>query len=471
MFLPYLFLLPLGVLASPVETKETHQLNRERLSRALVYFGKENFTWPVLDLKPVYHPSLKTADETTEELVADDDVSLEPKTELELIDELDAEEFLENAPETEFNSLSESQNLNEGPGEVVDELSNFVLDSAEAEESTTFSLPANHPLLNMPTEPPTSYKSVLEETKYLLHHEANDDPVDPEKDVYHITTIDIARPICSYFQHSVLGEDFGESTFPRVSYVSSAALPFRVHYAPGDDLRFESYKWPFAACNHACELQALQIRAMFDWELDPVNGESNLNDDTKQALMVAREICQWKNVHHHFAVDDCTGNTLRKRSDDTTHILETKPQNKIVKSTTTSQSVSFVCQTPPPAVQVAKEVVEKNLPEQKVRGNNFQVSDAARSAMQEIQNILSSTYSPQDLAQMFHTVVVACKIHRYTVTPMEELQISTTGPMVQQAMAQIGRVFADTQGRINVWETRDAIVRATQIYRYQQEHS
>jgi hypothetical protein len=115
--------------------------------------------------------------------------------------------------------------------------------------------------------------------------------------------------------------------------------------------------------------------------------------------------------------------------------------------------------------------MEKNLPEQKVRGNNFQVSDAARSAMQEIQNILSSTYSPQDLAQMFHTVVVACKIHRYTVTPMEELQVSTTGAMVQHAMAQIGRVFADTQGRINVWETRDAIVRATQIYRYQQEHS
>jgi hypothetical protein len=42
--------------------------------------------------------------------------------------------------------------------------------------------------------------------------------------------------------------------------------------------------------------------------------------------------------------------------------------------------------------------------------------------------------------------------------------------MVQEAMAQIGQLFAETQERINVWETRDAIVRATQIYRYQQEH-
>ena len=41
--------------------------------------------------------------------------------------------------------------------------------------------------------------------------------------------------------------------------------------------------------------------------------------------------------------------------------------------------------------------------------------------------------------------------------------------MIQQAMSQIGRLFEETQGRIDVMETRDAIVRATQIYRYQEE--
>jgi hypothetical protein len=216
-------------------------------------------------------------------------------------------------------------------------------------------------------------------------------------------------------------------------------------------------------------LQALKIRALFDWELDPINGESNLDDTTKGTLMVAREICQWKNVHHHFAVDDCPGNELSKRSVDTTHILNTPPKGTFVKPyTTASQSAVLAAPTPPtPAVIQAV----KDTPEQTVRGNNLQVSDGARAVMQEIQNILGSTHSPQDLAQMFHTVIVACKIHRYTATPMTDLQMSTTGAMVQQAMAQIGQVFAATQDRINVWETRDAIVRATQIYRYQQEHS
>lgn len=475
MLLPFLLLLPLAALASPIESEEARlQLNKERLARALVYFGKENFTWPLLELTPVHHPSLK-ADESGE-IGAEEEDPAEPELETGFTspdleeEDLDESEIDDGNGDIYTASLPESAEWTDSQevDEVPDESSALVLGTTETEESPTFSLPADHPILNMPTEPPTSYEPVLEKSSYLLHHPANDNPVDPERDIYHIDSVGVTQPICSYFQHSVLGEDFGESTFPRVSYVSSAALPYRVHYAPGDDLRFESYKWPFAACNHACELQALKIRALFDWELDPINGESNLDDSTKRTLMVAREICQWKNVHHHFAVDDCPGNELRKRSEDTTHILNTPPKGIVKPYTTASQSAVLSAQTPPPpsVVQAVKDI-----PEQTVRGNNLQVSDAAHSAMQEIQNILGSTHSPQDLAEMFHTVIVACKIHRYTSTPMTELQISTTGAMVQQAMAQIGQVFAATQDRIDVWETRDAIVRATQIYRYQQEHS
>ena len=90
--------------------------------------------------------------------------------------------------------------------------------------------------------------------------------------------------------------------------------------------------------------------------------------------------------------------------------------------------------------------------------------------MEEIKNIFTSTKGLKDLAQMFHTVIVACQIHHYTTTPMKELPITSKSEMVQQAMGQIGGVFTETEGRIQVWETRDAIVRATQIYRYQEEH-
>ena len=166
---------------------------------------------------------------------------------------------------------------------------------------------------NLPLQSVINYTPVTEKPLYILHHPSNDGPSDPEKDVYPHTDAYISRPICSFFQHSVLGSDFGESTFPRVSYVSTDALPFHVHYAPDDDLRYESYKWPFAACNYACELQALTIRALFDGELDATNEDSWLDTDTKWALIVAREICQWKNIHHHFAVDDCPRGDLRKR--------------------------------------------------------------------------------------------------------------------------------------------------------------
>jgi hypothetical protein len=102
--------------------------------------------------------------------------------------------------------------------------------------------------------------------------------------------------------------------------------------------------------------------------------------------------------------------------------------------------------------------------------NGLYLSDGARAAMREIEGIFGSTHGPQDLANMFHTVILACQVHRYTSSPMSELKASSVPQMVQDAMGQVGQIFAETQGKINVWETRDAIVRATQIYRYQQEH-
>jgi hypothetical protein len=110
-----------------------------------------------------------------------------------------------------------------------------------------------------------------------------------------------------------------------------------------------------------------------------------------------------------------------------------------------------------------------NEPTEKSAKQELFLSDGAQSAMNEIRGIFASCKGPKDLSQMFHTVVLACQIHRYTSTPMAELQVSSMDQMIPQAMTQIGNVFAATQGTINVWETRDAIVRATQIYRYQEE--
>jgi hypothetical protein len=77
------------------------------------------------------------------------------------------------------------------------------------------------------------------------------------------------------------------------------------------------------------------------------------------------------------------------------------------------------------------EVVKKAL-EQSVRGNNSKISEGAHSATQEIQNILGSTHSPQDLAQMFLNIVVAGKIHRYIATPPDEIAEIATKSTVEK---------------------------------------
>ena len=417
MHLFQLLLLPLAVFASPVEFNKTHlQKNQEKLVHALVSFGKDNFTWPELELAPVYYPALKV-----------EDVG-EPKEE-------------EESPTTDMVEDDFVSKKFEDLMAILEIIESFT------DDPYSFVIPENHRVVNLPPE------------------SSNDGPSHPEKDVYYHKDADISRPICSFFQHSVLGSDFGESTFPRVSYVSGDALPFHVHYAPDDDLRYESYKWPFAACNYACELQARTIRALFDSELDPANEDSGLDDETKSALMLSREICQWKNVHHHFAVDDCPRGDLRKRDVKDTQFPVLDPAD--VRNSSKTET-AFIRQGKSPT-QVAQRfsptglvVFEKPLPA-------LYLSDGARAAMKEIEGIFASTKSPQDLSQMFHTVIVACQIHRYTSTPMSELEISSSQQMVQQAMSQIGRVFEETQGRIDVMETRDAIVRATQIYRYQEE--
>ena len=174
-------------------------------------------------------------------------------------------------------------------------------------------MPEDNLVLNIASEPPNHHTHLSKKPVFVLYHPKNDGPTDPEKDVYYNKEMNATQPICSFFQHSVLGTDFGANTFPHVSFVSSETLPFRVHYAPDDELRFESYKWPFAACNHACELQSLTIRALFDWELDPVNEDSHLDEGTQHALLVAREICQWKNARRFFAFDNYSKSDLRKR--------------------------------------------------------------------------------------------------------------------------------------------------------------
>ena len=428
MYLFYLLLLPLGVFTSPVELNETYlQKNQEKLVNALVDFGKDNFTWPELELAPVYKPALTVED----------------------VDEVKGEE-------------KEPLTIDMVEDNIVSENVKAMLGIIESNTDGVYSsvIPENNRVTNLSPEPITS-TPVTEKPIYILHHPSNDGPSDPEKDVYHHADADISWPICSFFQHSVLGSDFGESTFPRVSYISVDVLPFHVHYAPDDDLRYESYKWPFAACNYACELQALKIRALFDWELDPLNEDSGLDDETKQALMVAREICQWKNVHHHFAVNDCSRGDLKRRDVKDTQVVALDPGD-LQNSSTNGPDLGKSPTQAPQLFGPTGSVVEEPLPA-------LYLSDGARAAMTEIEGIFASTKDPKDLSQMFHTVIIACQIHRYTSTPMSDLEISSSQQMVQQAMSQIGRVFEDTQGRIDVMETRDAIVRATQIYRYQEE--
>jgi hypothetical protein len=439
MLLPFLLLLIFQAIASPIESDEVRlRSNREKLVKALRDFGNRNFTWPALYLVPVYHPALHV-DEASG---AEEDIALNTG-------------FIPP-------SIQSTEEIVEEPDAELEEIETGY--ATEKSEGEIHAIPEDNPVLDLPAEAPVMEYSARK-PEYTLHHSSNDDPADLEEDIYLITEREITGPICILFQHSVLGDDFGESTFPRVSYVGSEPLPFRVHYAPDDDLRFEAYKWPFSACNHACELQALRIRALFDWELDPLNEESDLDDETKFTLLTAREICQWKNVHYHFAIDDDEDDRVDLKKRNVSMLLGNK----------TSTSPSFA--TPPiPNVDLSPLEAQKAAePQLDITGPSTQLkselylSDGARSAVEEIRNIFVGTKGPSDLAQMFHTVIVACQIHRYTSTPMLELEMSSTDHMLEQAMGQIGRVFAETQGRIDVWETRDAIVRATQIYRYQEE--
>jgi len=448
MHLQYLLLLPLGALAYPAESEETPiNASRDKLKHALVYFGLQNLTLARPDIEPVYHPAIKV----------DEIAAPEEDAGTLLLDAEDAPLDIEEAVADNIRDIKAIVDLECPP-------------NTEADENFTVMIPADHPVLELPPEPDTNYIPVIEKPVYVLHHPANDDPSDPEKDAYHIFShTDPSQPICTYFQHSVLGEDFGESTFPRVSYVRTEALPYRVHYAPDDNLRFESYKWPFSACNHGCELQALKIRAMFDWELDPLNEDSGLDDSTKAVLKIAREICQWKNVHHHFAVSDCAKPELEKRY---VQLGQAESYSPTTSASTTASTAAFIkkgSETVSASVSTPSNPTMMNLPTEKPVNQELYLSDAAQAAMNEIRGIFTSCKGPKDLSQMFHTVIVACQIHRYTPTAMTELQMSTMDQMVSQAMAQIGNVFAATDGRINVWETRDAIVRATQIYRYQEE--
>jgi hypothetical protein len=436
MHLKYLFLLPLGVVASPIELNDTRQQqNKEKLIKALSSFGESNFTWPELELTPVHHPDLNVDDILGAGEEGDVDIA------------------------AVFN-----QDLGLGYTDLGAILELFDEEEEDVDDPFTFALPRDHVVNNVPPEP-IHCTPITETPVFILHHRANDDPNDPANDAYHRTTVGSSQSICSYFLHSVLGPDFGESTFPRVSYVNSAALPFRVHYAPDDNLRFESYKWPFAACNYACELQALKIRALFDWELDPVNENSRLDDETRQALTVAREICQWKNVHRYFAVDGIETNDLGKR-DIPQQSFPTNLRNSSINRTI---GAGFVFGRVSVPLLNGSDNAPAQINIQKGTTTELYLSDRAQSAIREIEGIFMLTNSPKDLAQMFHTVILACQIHRYTSVPMIELQISSTGEMIQQAMSQIRNLFAETQERIDVMEMRDAIVRAAQIYRYQEE--
>ena len=374
-----------SVLALAFEPADRNlQRNKDKLEAALADFGNENFTWPKIYLAPFLQES-------------ESDLAKVPDKAQSLV------------------GMDEWQ-------PVEQEEVKKVLDEPLVDKHR----------IDIPQEPTVALEPENKGRVLLLHHPSNDNPTDLDHDVFHFRVTDPTRPICAFFQHSVLGEDFGASSFPRISYVGSEALPYRVHYTPDDNLRFESYKWPFAACNQGCELQALKIRAMFDWELDPVNSDSPLDEETKEALMLAREICEWKNAHYHFVLKDVLGfPTVRSR-------------------------------------QMRRALSNEN-PTTQTRHPGLFISLDVQAAIQEIEGIFGANKGAQDIAAMFRTVIAACQIHRYTTTPMTELAIGSPSDMVQQAMSLIGRVFAETQGRIPVWETRDAIVRATQIYRYQEE--
>src|SRR2546423_1314815 len=419
-------LLPLGTLASPVVKNETRlQINWAKLEKALSDFGLDNFTWPELLLEPLSQPILEVnepVDDDPEENIITEEPEQISVEEEPVVDKGVDEDLLEQiAPEQELlredllEGIEEDELVSKLTVDTTEErLETQVDDVVETEERPTDESVDNGPLivvvpdfpdLNAVLEPVETSSSEPPKPQFILRHPANDDPLDPARDVYHATVVDTDRPICSFFQHSVLGEDFGESTFPRVSYVSSEALPFRVHYHPEDNLRFEAYKWPFAACNHGCELQGLAIRALFDWELDPVNEDSPFDEETKRALAVAREICQWKNVHHHFAINDCGGSELRKRM----LVFPTFNGTSLAADANlTALAAPTPCTLPATAalqknVELPTATAQQNMvaPLNVQISNGLSLSEEARSAMREIEGIFGSTHGPEDLAQMF----------------------------------------------------------------------
>src|SRR5271170_1279568 len=171
MLLQYLLLLPLGTLAYPADSEETRlKTNQDKLKHALVYFGLENFTWPDLDLEPVYHPGIK----------GDEIVDAEKDKWSLLVEAEDA-----------------GLEIEEEPVEIEEEVK-AVLDigsptNTEVDDNFTIMIPTDHPVLDVPPELDMTYIPVTEKPVYVLHHPANDDPGDPEKDIYHIFDTDPSR--------------------------------------------------------------------------------------------------------------------------------------------------------------------------------------------------------------------------------------------------------------------------------------
>ena len=366
-----LLVIPLGVLAAPLATTDepaTEQIQKQ-IVEALKDFGTPDFKWPSLELR-----ILRALNEK----------------------EGEAEEFV-NPEESiaEFKGLLDAAYTRLGKQEGQSEgTSNPEVEVQEEEVST---------------ETPVTDELIIDLPKLVVT--TSDNSMDMARDAYLNQEFDSSEPVCSHFQHAILGEDYGAKLFPRISYVASSPKPFRVHYADDDNLRYESFQRPFAACMHGCALQELAIRAMLDRELDPTDSESTIDEPTKQDLRLAREICEWKNVHHHF---------------------------------------NFASPPASPKRMVKREI-------------------SVGEGLGEIEAIFASAKSPQDLAAMFKVVAMACKVHKYC-PDVAQLQIADLPTMVNQAMAQVSRVFAATQGRYPNWETRDAIVRACTIYRYQEEN-
>ena len=154
MYLRYLLLLPLGAIASPIQSDKTLHQNKERLVSALTHFGEENITWSELELGPVYHPNLKVdggdtseEGETPSNDVVHDDIGFE---------------------NVDFDSLLE-----------------IFYPVGPDDDNLTSTIEEDNPVVNLPPSSEIQYPPVTEKPIYILHHPANDHSSDPENDVYH----------------------------------------------------------------------------------------------------------------------------------------------------------------------------------------------------------------------------------------------------------------------------------------------